>query len=447
VTAWLWLVLALALAVRVLVIATCLEVGALSDTEEYRLRALHLLQHGTYFPDAFRPPGYPLFVAAIFAGAGGEQLLAVRFAQAVLGTVTVGLTYLLARQVARPAIALAAAIVAAVYPAWLIYPVHLLTENLFTPLAMLGLWSWLAGGMRGALIAGLAIGAACLTRGIGMALMAGVTAAALVSWIRVPVGRKVVAARLGVLWVAFALVLAPWAARNYRLYRQVILIDTSSGHNFLIGNNPRAAGRINHADVDVFYKTYWKDAPRDIDRAQVGYREGLRFIREHPRQSAWLAVRKAGYMVELEGREHLWAYSHGYFGPRSPAAVWGWGLAHFASFPPLMALAVLGLFRPGLGASETGRTVALVLAVVLLMHIATFGEGRYHLPWVPLLGVLAARGLERPTPAPPWGWVRPIAIALAMAVLAVKWGEQLPEFLERLRMLATASWPPPGLPY
>lgn len=103
--------LLLALGTAVLVVWT-LVVGRTSgllggDARYYHGTALELLRHGHYAQDGvgiwsgatiWRPPGYSLWLAAIYAIAG-PQLLAVRLAQVVIHGCTAGLLAVAARQV------------------------------------------------------------------------------------------------------------------------------------------------------------------------------------------------------------------------------------------------------------------------------------------------------------------------------------------------------------
>ena len=98
--AWLILILLASLALRV---AFCLFWPISvewSDARGYHEWALSLLHSGT-FPSAFRPPGYPAFVAAIYA-VFGERQLPVMLIQSVLSTLGVWLTYLLAVEILGP---------------------------------------------------------------------------------------------------------------------------------------------------------------------------------------------------------------------------------------------------------------------------------------------------------------------------------------------------------
>ena len=95
------------------------------------------------------------------------------------------------------------------------------------------------------------------------------------------------------------------------------------------------------------------------------------------------------YLWGLEGREHAWAYSNGYFGERDTRIVELWGWLLLVSFAPLAVLAVIGLVRPGLLESVSGVHLAAILVVTTALHAISFGETRFHLPLVPILAVLA----------------------------------------------------------
>src|ERR1017187_628970 len=110
-----------------------------------------IVEWGNIAHRALRTPGYPLFLAACQA-CFGERPLAVRFVQAVLGTVSVWLVYHLTRQIVaksvgqqsiqqlRPNAPLVAAALTAFNPYYVAMSELILSEALFTPLLLLSLW-------------------------------------------------------------------------------------------------------------------------------------------------------------------------------------------------------------------------------------------------------------------------------------------------------------------
>jgi hypothetical protein len=86
-------------------------------------------------PTAFRPPGYPLFLAAVYSVArplGVDRWVAGRLAQAVLGTAIVVLIGAIAARLWGRRTGLIAMALAAVYPPLILFGGALMTEPLLT---------------------------------------------------------------------------------------------------------------------------------------------------------------------------------------------------------------------------------------------------------------------------------------------------------------------------
>ncbi len=427
---------------RLAVIAACSDAGLFADMRDYQARALHLLRHGTFYPDAFWPPIYPVFLAAVYAVAG-VNLFAVRLIQAGLGALSVALTFVLARRILSARTSLVAAAVVAVYPALVLLPVLVLSENVFVPLVLLGLWLGQRRERHAPFLAGIALATATLTRSVGWAAIAGVA----VSLMADRQERRQITRSLALLAAGCAVVMLPWAARNAALYgRPVVVLDTASGYNFLLGNNPRATGRLELDEVPVVIETSWGHARTDIERHEIGYDAGAAFIVQNPVRFAGLAVRKSQFLLGLEGREWAWLYSEKYFGPRAAATVKFWGIALLVSFPVLALAALIGLAAPGPLRGGAGVAIVSSLVAALLLHVVSFGESRYHVPWVPLLAIVAARGLE-PSALKQSAPLRIVIVTVAAALLVLTWLDQLPALLARLSTLAAAAADPPRLTY
>lgn len=208
-----------------------------------------------YNPTLVRLPGYPLFLAGVYAVFGHGNNQAVRYTQAFVDTATCVLLALLAFNWTgdarrRSANAIATFILAALCPFTMIYVATILTETwtnfLLAALALTATYALLAATTRRALlwwsVAGLCAGAAVQMRPDSGLFMAGVGLALvlIVLWPRRPApvadeADSVVfnAASVAVSWRAkllrvltrgavcaciFALTLAPWAWRNWRRF-------------------------------------------------------------------------------------------------------------------------------------------------------------------------------------------------------------------------------------
>src|SRR5262249_8611117 len=157
-------------------------VRGLPVTGEPGLNGYHPLSASTFYY-----PGYTYFVAAVFA-VFGHNLAALRVIQAVVGTLTVGVVYLLGSLVFGRRPALLGAALTAVYLPLVYYAGLILTETWFTFVQTVAVTLWLRAWVRGpgsedgigaplddrrtaagtglvlAFVAGGIAGATCLTR-------------------------------------------------------------------------------------------------------------------------------------------------------------------------------------------------------------------------------------------------------------------------------------------
>jgi hypothetical protein len=138
---WLALVLAGSLALRLAFAVFWPGSVEWSDARGYHELALHILHDGT-FPSAFRSPGYPAFVAAVYA-VFGESQLPVLLIQSLIGTLGVWMTYLLGIEILgaeRRQLALAAAALFGLSPGVAYFSAWLVREACLTFLVPLAAW-------------------------------------------------------------------------------------------------------------------------------------------------------------------------------------------------------------------------------------------------------------------------------------------------------------------
>jgi 4-amino-4-deoxy-L-arabinose transferase-like glycosyltransferase len=313
--------------------------------------------------------------------------------------------------------------------------------------ALLATVLWLSGRWWTALLAGFAVGAATLTRSVGLAVLAGMLLAEIVVLVqRRTLPERLAMIRVGALVVGFALVLAPWVQRNYGIYQRFIPTDTSSGFNALLGNYPGATGRHPGIPaVEAAAREYWTSARNDLERSDIGLRVARAYALEHPGRALRLAFLKVAHLFGAEGREHAWGYSYHLQGRRTANVVWVWGVALIVSFPLLMALGSVGLWRPGITRSAAAVVIVGTLVAATAIHMASFGDTRFHLPWVPLVAILAARAFA-PLHARPWTLARQTLLAMWLVVFALVWKDQAAELMAVLPKLAESPVPL-ALPY
>src|SRR3954452_17393539 len=173
-------------------------------------------------PTAEHPPAWEVVLAAADK-LGANGYLTHRLIGALLGTVTVVLVGLLGRAVAGARVGLVAALVAAAYPMLWGADVSLMSETLYGVFLVAAL---LAAVARRAVLLGVLLGLAALTRGEALLL---------IPLLAVPLFWRAPRA-LAVCVVAFAVVLAPWTIRNLVTFDQPVLVS-SKANGLWVGAN------------------------------------------------------------------------------------------------------------------------------------------------------------------------------------------------------------------
>lgn len=374
----------------------------------------------------FRAPGYPFFLAGVYALVpDSEHILVARLIQVLLISFIAPLTACLALELGLgPRTAWRSGLVLALYPILLFYPLGLASEVLFIPLLLAGLWTALRAarqpGRGWALAAGLCLGAAVLTRSVailGMLLMLALIA-------RIPGRRR----QAGWMLAAALAVCAPWSLRNMLVTGQPVFVEASFGYNLFVANHPAGnGGFVSQAAVEPLHLL--DDMTRDAFCREAAWG----FIRADPGQALLRAGLRVVYFVGVEDRELAYFYSNGFFGPI--AQPWLTGLYLILILPWV----TVGVLSPlGLGARTGHPSTRLVVALVLgyiAPHIAILAEPRFHLTLVPMLVPFAVwawgergqilRGLQARTPASAGLWtgagLAGLVLAAILAGIGLHW--------------------------
>jgi len=183
------------------------------DSYDYDTLAHSLLESGRFArvgsPEIFRTPGYPVFLAGIYA-LTGNSIHAVVIVQAFLDVLLCYLVFQLGRMLLSQAVGLVAAAIQAISPVMIAYCCRILSETLFAFLivSMLLLLLNKGANQQVKLIfpAGVIMGIACIVRPVGLI-------AAIIIVIFLLVARRFRSAI--VFAVASAMIITPWLTRNY----------------------------------------------------------------------------------------------------------------------------------------------------------------------------------------------------------------------------------------
>jgi 4-amino-4-deoxy-L-arabinose transferase-like glycosyltransferase len=233
-----------------------------SDAADYHRLATFIATSHSYVaqdgsPTAWRPPGYPFFLACIYSIAGANVFIAC-VVQAMLGGFTVlALMYLTMAILDRKA-AIAGGVMAALYPG-LIYPSRLLlSENLAIPLLLLSICVAVrmarSDSLWGPALLGSLLGLSVLTRGANTIAAALLIAAVLVTkWRTGGMASSFKCVSLSAL--AMAIILSPWAVRNYVVFHRLAPLATQDGIGLYASYWPPKNGS----------KLIWGNLPREED--------------------------------------------------------------------------------------------------------------------------------------------------------------------------------------
>lgn len=268
-----------------LIWASAAHVTPISDHYGYDATALHWAQTGEYRHlgaewRAYRPPGYPAFLALLYLAVGHNHT-AASLAQAVLGALTSGLLVLLAGRVVGRRAAGAAGLLHTFCPTAIAYVPVLASDNLAVFLLVAGLtcllWSH-AGrpGYRALLagVAGVAFAAMFLTRPAALFFL---PAWLLLAWYEPRSGRRH-GLNLLVCSAFLLLGVGPWFVRNHLLGLGWTTITTQGGYALWWGNNGRSLDGGNPAPSQLAAGRRMSE----IEQHRFYQRQALEWIRDNP---------------------------------------------------------------------------------------------------------------------------------------------------------------------
>lgn len=334
-----------------------------------------------------RAPGYPTFLALIDAGSTSATAVPtrVKLVQAALGTLTVWLVASTAGR-AGPRAAVVAAWLAAIYPPLVWIPSYVLSETLYSVLAI-GATVVLqrtvdnrespASKTVVSLTAGVLCGVSILVR---PALLLFVPLAAL--WLVARGAKRQVLLFL----VAAIVVVTPWTVRNVLKYDRFVLVASEGGVTFWTGNHPLSSG-----EGDLAANPELKRAELEFRRSHPGltseeleplyYRDALRQIAAHPIWWTGLLARKVFFTVVPAGPSYAL---------HSTRYRWASLLSYLLLLPFGIAGLVVLWRRP-----ERPSALLLLAASSVLVCVIFFPQERFRIPVIDPVLIVCAAALVR----------------------------------------------------
>ena len=396
-----------ALLARVAVIAATPDFEPIFDAADYERHA-DSLADGAWFgdsqyapgPSAFRPPLYPVALAAVQVVGGGWT--AERLLGALFGVVSVVLIFLIAERLWDRRVAMVAGGIGAIFPPLVFLNASLLSEVLFVPLALAALLATLQyrtdPRYRWLVITGLLCGLAILTRTAGAPL---VLALALGVWTMRPRFSRSALAAPAVLVLVTLLTLAPWVIRNAIVFDRWVGLSTAGGYALAGTYNAESRAKAEKPgqpfspNVLETYRPVLRD--RSLDEAESTGElndRAIEFMRENPgyvaEAMAWNILRVLDVRADTSF-EQRFATSQVQAGgvEELDSPVLFLGPLYAVLLTAAVGAAVLVL-RPQL---RIPLFVWAIPILLLLPAIAIYGLPRYRAPIDPFLVMLAAVAL------------------------------------------------------
>ncbi len=364
-----------------------------SDFASYNHQAHSLLQ-GVALSSAYRVPGYPYFLAGLYA-LFGDHLLAPKLANVLLGTLGCFFIYRIAQLTFNEKIGLIATWLVALLPSHILYTGLLATETLYTCL-LLGSTALFLSAVRNSKIrlmelgaAGLLLGLSALVRPTSL-LIPGVWGFYLLA------RRSTILRLLGVPLAGgllMLLVFSPWLWLNYQQTGRLV-VQTNGGLNWYLGFNPQADGYYSREVLQAFLAEARQLELDEFQTDRLAYQRAFAYIRAHPLRSLALTPLKWFHLFKHDVSGVVWNFME----PSRPYSrlVW-YGLVFVGQgfYLLLMGFCVVGLlacFKHPMAFPGWSLPLGMLL-LWLAYHGMTIGVDRFHIPLLPFLAAFSGVGI------------------------------------------------------
>ncbi|MDD5688002.1 MAG: glycosyltransferase family 39 protein [Elusimicrobia bacterium] len=219
------------------------------DATEYNSYAVNLLSGNGYQNNgihSFRPPGYPFFLAGVYA-IFGHSFIIVQIIQLIISAFNCIIIFLIGLEISNKSVAVFSGFFSCFFYSLYIMPSNILTETLFTFLLSLSILFYLRMDRKPIyeIVAPILLGTATLTRSTTL-----VFPFFIFFWFFLKYPLKAMIKKIFLTSILFLLVLLPWTMRNYLVHHAFVPVHIQAGMVFWGANNSLAGGKWNEHGPD-----------------------------------------------------------------------------------------------------------------------------------------------------------------------------------------------------
>ena len=336
---------------------------------------------------SFKPPLYPLFLAAIYT-AWSRNFLAVGLIQAFLGSLTCLIIFQIGKMIFDEKIGLISALILGLYPYHILQGTRVADTTLFVFLTTLSILYFYKvtekPTIRNMIITGVIFGLAILCR---PNILTFIPFVVIWLWISFFPNKTLSLKIIAVIFAFIVLTVLPWTIRNYLVHGQFVLVGTNGGYTFWQANNQFTEKYIKmRSDLDpiAFNEDInWREKGlhelSEVEQDKWFYREGMRFIYNHPFD-----------FIRLSGLKFLSLWSW-YLYPSSESKLKN--AIYTLTYGPLLVLAIAGIMLTYNRWKQTSLLLFLFLSFTIL-YMVFYGKTIYRSPLDPFLFIFSAYTLR-----------------------------------------------------
>ncbi|WP_417542122.1 ArnT family glycosyltransferase [Methylophaga thalassica] len=336
---------------------------------------------------AYWPVGTPAIYGSLYA-LFGQHYEVIAIFNVFVGILTTLFIILLAQQWFSARTAAIAGLIYALWPSQIQYTTILASELLFNLFMIIGLFCWYRFQNKpvlSVLTATLFFVCAAYVRPIALLLPFILLALHFLNhadWKRLFTSSMLVA-------ITMAVLISPWAVRNYHLFGKPVLISTNGGPVLWMGNNPASSGEYMplpdiHFDSEVERANYFKEkALEHIKQEPMLFlkRAGKRFV-------DYFRSENIGVNWNIEGIKQKGAES--LVLPMKLLSTIYW-----LSLVGLSVYAIGNLIKKnGFWQASISTPIFALLAYFVVLHVIIASGDRYHFPIIPLIALLSATSIK-----------------------------------------------------